>query len=156
MANMVRFQINYASASNLGRIVGFDDEGFLKLVRDSTNNFDLERIPMEEVSEVAVTKYRSYGRIFLGSVSALVAVVVAGLGIAGEITGLGVVTIPLFAGAFAYYGISESLTIAIAVTTRDQKYKHTSWQGSYEESLAAAEHLKQWATERHLPIRYEL
>jgi hypothetical protein len=153
MASEVFFQTKYAWANNWGRVVGFDEQNLLCLDKDaSTNQWKLEPIPANQIVRIQISEHRSIYLLILAFLAGAVAIFIAWMGIAGEITGPGVYTIPPILGFFLYWAITGSKFIKLSFEMIGKPLKYKSSPGSLEETRSATLKLIEWARRRQLAV----
>jgi hypothetical protein len=149
----VYFQKNYAWANNWGRVVGFAPHHLLVLERGkASDSWCTERVPAASVLRIRVRQFRSVYVVIMGTIASAVAVFVAYVGLTGEATGPGILTIPVVCAVFAYCCFRWSTRLHIAFDVGDKQLAYKSWPGSIQETLAALPPLVQWARSESIPI----
>jgi hypothetical protein len=143
MDQQIFFQEQFAVNNNWGNVVGFDEDNLLLLNKTNDQEWELQEVPHAEVHHIHARQYRSIYALVLGLGAASIAAFIAYCGITGEITGLGVLTLPLVLGAFAYFAFTGSKVIRIDFETRDKGLCYKS--SSYSETLLVIPDLQQWA-----------
>jgi len=88
----------------------------------------------------------------MGTIAALVCLFVAYMGMTGEATGLGVITIPIIAGMFAVFCFKGSMRIHVLFDLMGKKQKYRSWPDSFDETLAAIGPLLDWARKKGIAV----
>lgn len=156
MGTPVFFQNEYAWNNNCGRAVGIDTDSVLVLERNAERDGWLNQpVHFAEVREIRAKQYRSIYILALAAGSAAIAILVAYIGIAGDASGFGIFTIPLFLGVFSYLAFTGSKRIRIDFDALSKRLVYKSWPGSLKETMAAIPKLQQWANEHSIQMEVQ-
>ena len=153
MESPIFFTKQYALTSNLGRAVGFMDDNILVLHRTSDRkSFETKPLHCSTIRGIRVRRYLSIYVLVLAVGAAAIALFIAYLGIADDVGGPGIFTIPIVSGLFSYYAFTGAKRIRIDIDTFEGGLV---WKSSFRDAIDSISPLEQFAGAHRIPIVVE-